>query len=347
VNEGETAKENQSKTHALARLITPYARGIMGFHERTPLWYYEGNRPRCGKDYLAGITQIVYSGYSFEDAPLGKESEETIKRIVSALRAGRRFMHLANCQFHLDDIHLIQAITANVIRARSLGTNDGASDLELPNEIDFSLSANVGLTRREDVSGRMRKIDLAYFGEDENSRTFAKTDLHGWVKENRGLILSAIKTLVDHWIGQGMKPGKTPFTSFPRWAEVVGGIITACGLGDPCQPQAGDELFSGDKKTQAMKALYQVIKDTDQLGLQFLKQNIYEIIAFEVAEGNDALSWFGDLNAENGKEKLVATMKVGKTLVAFHDREFGGIKMVVDKPSSNAARWTYKWVPVG
>jgi hypothetical protein len=101
-----------------------------------PLWYFVGNRPRCGKDYLNGVTQIVYLGHAFEDAPITDNYEETNKRIVSALRAGRRMMHFANCQHHLNDPGFIQAITGPTINARSLGTNDAKSDLELPNEID-------------------------------------------------------------------------------------------------------------------------------------------------------------------------------------------------------------------
>jgi Bifunctional DNA primase/polymerase, N-terminal len=45
----------QSRTHAIARLITPFARAMLGWTERVPLWFYSANRPRAGKDYLAAI----------------------------------------------------------------------------------------------------------------------------------------------------------------------------------------------------------------------------------------------------------------------------------------------------
>jgi hypothetical protein len=41
-------KNEQSKVHAYARILTPFARGLMGFGERPPLWFFGGNRPRCG-----------------------------------------------------------------------------------------------------------------------------------------------------------------------------------------------------------------------------------------------------------------------------------------------------------
>ena len=70
----------QSRTHALARLLTPFARGLLGWTTRVPLWFYLANRPRAGKDYLAAIALLmVYEGYAFEDLPIGRDSEETRK----------------------------------------------------------------------------------------------------------------------------------------------------------------------------------------------------------------------------------------------------------------------------
>jgi hypothetical protein len=33
-------KNEQSKVHAYARILTPFARGLMGFGERPPLWFF-------------------------------------------------------------------------------------------------------------------------------------------------------------------------------------------------------------------------------------------------------------------------------------------------------------------
>jgi hypothetical protein len=124
---------------------------------------------------LSGVTLIVYEGHAFEDMPIGKESEETGKRIMAAARNGRRFMHFSNCQVFLQDQHLAHAITNPIISARSLGANTGKSDLSVPNEIEYSLSGQVGLTCREDFEPRMRHIELAFFEEDANKRVFQST----------------------------------------------------------------------------------------------------------------------------------------------------------------------------
>jgi DNA polymerase-1 len=245
----------QSVTNFIARLLTPFCRGLMGWSARPPIWLFEGNRPRAGKDYLAMIIPMVYEGRPNEDAPMDVRPEETGKRIVAALRAGRRFMHFANCRGHIDNFYVEQAATAKVLSARSLGSNDASSDLTLPNELELSLSTNTGTTFTEDFGLRCRHISLHYAEEDANARHFRNPDLHAHVLASRGRILSALAGLVYHWNEKGRPNGPTNFTSFPEWARVVGGILWTCGLGDPCITAKGQTL-TGDSVTEDMRKLF-------------------------------------------------------------------------------------------
>jgi hypothetical protein len=326
---GSVSKTTNKAGHML---LTPYCRGLIGFDERTPCWQYEGNRPGCGKDYLNGITQIVYLGASFEDAPIGDQLEETRKRITASLVSGRRQMHFANCKGHLHDQNFIQAITSTKFRARMLGSTTAESDLELPNEIEFSFSGNVGLTTREDITRRTRKVCLEYFCEDENSRTFKNADLHGWVKQNRHNILSAIHALVKSWLDAGAPKGKTPFTSFPKWSEVVGGIMTLHGLGDPCLPQT-EGLLGGDRKVQAMRALFETAIEVDDGW--WTKPQLFSHVTDLQCE-DDRLDWFGDLQDERFGRKYKTAM--GLALKEFANRELSGIRMAIDTTGANSSR---------
>jgi len=192
--------DDQSRTHWYAWLVTPMCRGIMGFNQKIPLAMFLANRPRAGKDYLHGTKQTLYYGNAFDDMPIApRASEETQKRLTTALSAGRRSMHFANQQAFLDDANFIQAITAPVIYDRRLGSNDAAAQLQFKNELEFFMSGNVGLQWRDDLTPRMRVISLSYFEEDPNSRTFRYPDLHGYVRENRELLLSAVYSLVLYW----------------------------------------------------------------------------------------------------------------------------------------------------
>jgi DNA polymerase-1 len=279
----------QSRTHAVARLLTPFARALLGWTTRVPLWPFIGSRPRCGKDYLSGCVLIIYEGFAFEDQPItGRDSApETAKRILAAARAGRRFMHFSNCEQNLKDTSLTQAITDPMLSGRNLGTNDAKSDITVPNEMEYSVSFNLGLNIGEDLGPRSRPICLAFYEEDPNSRIFPDPHLHRTVKKNRARILSAFAAIFKVWAKEGFPKGTTPFASFVEWAEIIGGVMLANGQymygafhplpvegieqskvarppegwGDPCLPW-NDEFAESvaDKRTSAMSALFIVCR---------------------------------------------------------------------------------------
>jgi DNA polymerase I-like protein with 3'-5' exonuclease and polymerase domains len=317
-------KDDQSLVHALARIITPFCRGLMGWDARFPLWHYSGNRPRAGKDYLAGVTQLLYEGRTCEDAPLERESEETRKRITAALMAGRRTTHFANCQGYIQDAALIGAITSKTFAARNLGSTEAKADLTLPNEIEFSISANVGLTFREDVEPRTRKIGLVFFEENPNGRDFVKPDLHGWVLEHRAEILSAIGALVKRWIDCGCPSGPTPFNSFPEWGRTVGGIMHACGLGDPCLPHLDDGTVGGDLLEKAMRALYQIGFE-NYPDSWFEKGDLFRVVANSDDEDLSFFGGFGDESTARETKK-----RVGRFMAQFRGRELSGVILEID-----------------
>jgi hypothetical protein len=336
---------DQSRCHAIARLLTPFGRGLLGWTTRVPLWFYCANRPRAGKDYLSGITLIVYEGLAFEDLPIGKDSDETAKRIMAAARSGRRFMHFSNCQGHLQDQFLIQVITNPVINGRRLGSNDASSDLSVPNEMEFSLSANIDLTYREDIEPRLRKIELAYFEEDPNSRVFQNKFLHRYLKENRWLVLSAVDGFYRNWADKGFPLCETPFISFPEWGQTVGGVMITAGLGDPCLPFKGAYDVGGDLKTEAMTELFRVCYQ--ELGDRWVqKKEIYEAVHKEACgdNGSEALRWFGQLK-ETDDSRSNQT-RLGTLLRTFKNRILVGIQLSIDESSAKSQQHRYRFTKV-
>ncbi len=337
-------KNEQSKTHALAALITSFSRGQIGWTTRTPLWLYRANRPRAGKDYLAMLQLIIYEGTAFEEEPMEKNPEETQKRLVAMARAGRRFLHFSNQQAYIDHGSFIKALTSESITGRNLGSNRAQDALQLLNEMEFSMSLNVGTNWRDDLPGRMRGIDLAYYEEDPNSRTFKVPFLHDSVRQDRDYWLSAIAALFEEWVRQGQPKGNT-FTSYPRWAEVVGGVMLANGLGDPCLPQ--DEFGANDRRTQAMKALY-LHAWTTHKGKEITKSQIYELIdpqslpPLTIPIYWEEFQWFGDLHAGDDMKKN--RMLLGKTLEAFDGRELCDIKFTIDRSFPTVHR--YKFIKI-
>jgi hypothetical protein len=152
--------------------------------------------------------------------------------------------------------------------------------------------------------------------QSRNKRVFPNPFLHDWIRENRTKIISAIAAFYRHWIKEGMPLGQTPFTSFPRWAEVVGGVMRAAGLGDPCLPHEGEELLGGDRRERAMRALYSACyAESPEAWMK--KAEIYEIIERET-DNYPGLEWFGDFKSD--KEKRSSPTRTGTALHAFEKR---------------------------
>ena len=252
----------QDKSNAIAGLITPFLRGLYeNFNTRTPAFFYLGNRERVGKDYCAGITGIVYEGQATEDNPIssGEKStnnnEELRKKMTSAIVSGKKRMHFANNKGYINNAIFEQLLTTKIYSDRLLGKNEM---INLPNEMDYSLSGNVGVTYTPDFANRCRFVNLFLDIEDANSRKFETPLLHEWIKENRSLIISALFSLVRNWIDKGKKEGSIPFASFPNWASICGGIMEAAEYLSPCNVDKESIALAGDSETADMKSLFEI-----------------------------------------------------------------------------------------
>ena len=320
--------DEQARVHALARFITPFCRGLMGW-KRAPLWIFDGNREGCGKDTCADLTHVAYTGRSIVCAPLSKECDDEMrKRITSALMAGSRFFHLANMKGHVRYASL-EAATDNsgVWEDRRLGVSE---TLTLPNETEFSFSAN-NATWEPDIERRCRRIRLRFTPEDINGHRYKYPDIKGWVRQHRADLLSAVATLVNEWVRQGRPPGPTPFTSFPEWGEVVGGILHCAGLPDPCLPHE-ESQSSGDQSTRAMREFFALA--LGRFGdREVLKKEFQEFVQQDESV-QELFDWI-DFTTRRGQTTF------GKLIVKFDKRELGGITFLLKQTSKNYAVYRF------
>lgn len=325
----------QDKINAIAALLTPYCRKIYArVTARTPLFFYMGNRERAGKDYCAGITGIVYEAAAIEDSPISTEkenhSDEFRKKQLATLRMGRRRLHSSNNKGHINSAELESAITSEHVIDRLLGQS---TMIQLPNLIEYSLSANTGITYTSDLSRRCVFINLFFADEDPNGRTFTNPNLHEWVAEHRSDILSALYAFIRTWVEKGMISGYKPFTSFPEWARVVGGVMESCGY---LSPASNDVLnaIGGDTETTDMARLFELgyIKWPEQW---IAKQEIYK--EFENYE-SDFAGLFPNID---WSKSISARTKFSILLGKFEGRIFGGVRL--DATQERSARQKYKF----
>ncbi len=332
----------QDKTNAIAALLTPFLRGLYSrFTVRTPVFFYMANRERAGKDYCAGINGILYEGHATEEPPVSTEdkfnshSEELRKKIFATLRQGKKRMHFANNKGYLNNATLEQVTTNERYNDRLLGSNN---TYDFDNELEFSMSGNLGITFTPDFANRSVFIKLFLDIEDANSRPFKTPDLHGFIKENRGEILSALFCFVKEWFNAGQPKGETVFTSFPEWANICGGIMIHNGFGDPCKKSKDVMLIKGDTETEDMKTLYELIFEKYPETYIERLNIITEIISYKEA----GESFFLNYDLEN-KSKISSFWNM---FYRFMGRQFSDIKIKLNednRPSRDKYMFTKKW----
>lgn len=323
---------DKDKTHAIAGFLTPYLHGLLPkFSTRTPVYIYMANRERAGKDYLAGCTGMVFEGCKTEEPAIcndekGSNNEELRKKITACMRQGKKRFHSANNKGLLNNSIFEGVTTAEVWNDRLLGKSEV---LTFSNEIDYSLSGNIGIKLTPDMSNRSRIINLHLVDEDANARKFKNPNLHGWILENRELIISALFALVRNWAQKGMKPGSVPFASFPEWSSVCGGIMEAAGYENPCEVDK-TAIVSLDSDTEEMKLLFEAVYllYPDKW---LNKKDIQEIVE------NEGL--MAHLNFNERADQVKFGIKIDK----FTKRILSDIFMDVDSLTQRSSRRKFKF----
>ena len=198
-------RNEESRINYIARLLTPYFRGIMSPLSRTPFWVFKANRERVGKDFLAAVPQIILLGCFKEEPPLDGRPEETQKRLVSAGVARCLFFHISNQKLPItDDGPLEYAITSPRIGGRYLCQN---RLVDIPHTIDFSISLNGGVEFSPDLEARQRIIELEWLEDSDPSRREFKHGLSQLsLLRDRGKYLGMMRRFFQTWQDEGMPP---------------------------------------------------------------------------------------------------------------------------------------------
>lgn len=328
---------NQDRTNAIAALTTPFLKGLFkNFNTITPSFFYLGNRPGVGKDYCAAIPSLVMEGTFQEDSPIvdgGKiNGEELRKKITAAIKNGRTNMHFSNNKGNLDSGILEKLITDSMWTDRILGKTE---EISSPNELNISLSGNVPIRYTDDLERRNVFINLFYTKENINERTFDKSDLHGWILKNRGLILSALYSLVRNWLDKGKPKSSIPLASFNNWSEVCGGIIECAGLGNPCIREKSNESISGDTESDEIKELWNLCYEASP-NKPMKKLDIINIIKIQ-----------GEMFSYVDFDKRSDQTKFSLKFRSYAEREFDNIKMTIFNKSVRASRQEFIFSKIG
>ncbi|WP_179251256.1 DUF3854 domain-containing protein [Enemella evansiae] len=228
--DGWVFKDFADQTNAVAALITPFVRALVG---PAPMFLVDGLAPGVGKGELINVIHDVAFGTKASFQPAPTSDEEMDKRISAQLLEGATSIVLDEVQdeddrCRLESASLRAALTSEIYRGRELAKT---KMLNLPNGATWFGAGN-GVQVPRDMARRVVPIRLDSDRPDLENRGHFRYDLSSWVPENRGRLVRACLLLVRAWYdrGQPEAPRDFGFSSFTEWQRVLGGIVSLAGF---------------------------------------------------------------------------------------------------------------------
>lgn len=212
--------DKASKTNAIALMIQPFVRPIID--GPMPMAAIESPTPGTGKGLLANVVTLPSNPAGPRLMSPGRDDDEWRKRITASLAGGHSHVNLDNAKGKIESGALAGVLTTKLWTDRVLGRSENVT---LPNSVTWILTGN-NLSLDSELARRSMRIRLDSNMERPWERDrFTHPDLIGWMQENRGEIVTAILTIINNWVVNGMPKGKFRLGSFEAWSTTISGIL--------------------------------------------------------------------------------------------------------------------------
>lgn len=218
---------DSDKANALATLLTPFVRDLVPV---SPLAVIDAKEAGSGKNLLADIISVLFTGRSIQTLPYTVDDAEQRKVITSAFRDGHSVL-LFDEAHQIEGANFARALTSHTYQDRILGSSVIA---EFPNNRTWiSLGNQVQI--KGDMARRVYRVRLEYEGSRPESRpasSFRHPDLRQWAHDNRAQLVQACLILVRAWYALDRPTAPLPFRmgSFEKWQEILAGILWVAGV---------------------------------------------------------------------------------------------------------------------
>jgi hypothetical protein len=202
----------------------------------TPNYHISAAVEGTGKSLLANAMSYPALGRKLEINPQKEDEAEWRKAITAALLTGGSHFYVDNLNNPRGFDGTTSEVSSGVLSA--LWTGDVWQDrilgvsknVKIPIVHTFITSGNNVRFSRE-LERRNVNIELVATCENPSSRTgFHHDPLIDWVRDKRQELVRACLILIQEWIAQKMPLGKEVAGSFPRYAQVMGGVLGAIGV---------------------------------------------------------------------------------------------------------------------
>jgi hypothetical protein len=308
----------------VAALLTPLA--WWAFEGPAPLFLIDANVRAAGKGLLADVIALIVLGHRFPVMSYTPDRDELRKRITSLAAEGERLVLLDNLAGAVGNDVLDGALTAETWKDRLLSVNkvyNGPLNVAW-----FGTGNNVQLGA--DTSRRVCHIRLESDKDRPELRdAFARPDLRGHVRANRGRLLSAALTVLRGWHVAGRPGEKLPaWGSYESWSAVVRQSVVWAGLEDPGETRLALQT-EADRDAAAMAALITGLAKVDPHQVGRTSAEIIELAKADTAMRAAVEDLCGRLDSRS----------LGHRLKHFKRRIIGG--WFIDRAGTDhqAARW--------
>ncbi|MBI5820315.1 MAG: hypothetical protein HZA88_15210 [Verrucomicrobia bacterium] len=235
------ADPHRSRAVVVSAMMGQFALGLLPTKSLRPCFVFLANAEGAGKTLLAQCCMVPTLGKVPTGVKAGEDSEMR-KVLTTAVRAGRTLIFFDNIKGKLSSPALEAFLSSTTWDDRILGGNVWFSG---DNLATVFITGN-GLTVSPDMRRRSLFVELHMAEERAEDRIFKQPlDLETLLSE-RPRILSALSALVRYWDSRGRPRPTHSSSSFPGWANVIGGIVEAAGFGCPLETPQIDAAVDRD-----------------------------------------------------------------------------------------------------
>lgn len=242
----------RSKSVAIAAMLTLFAGSLLPHKSLVPCFVVVANAEGAGKTMLVKIILVPVLGSCALGTKPGNE-EEIRKALLCSVMEARPALVFDNCSGHLSSSSLEGFLTSTDWSDRVLGSSKTFTG----EKVTTVFVTGNACTVSPDIRRRSLFCELFMAEDRAEERQFRRTLENADLMAMRPKVLAALWALVRKWDEGGRPKSSLPYSTCPRWAEIIGGIVEHAGYVSPVQPAilktAGDN--EGDEMRRLVAAI--------------------------------------------------------------------------------------------
>lgn len=310
------------RANAIAAMLEPFIRAW--FHA-TPFRLIESPVAGTGKGMLADALMYPFLGRMINRHTEARTPDAWQKLITTILLQMPAVVFFDNIKKPVNDGHLESILTDPEWSDRMLGGNQG---VHLLNQATWLFAGN-NVQLGQEIARRTVRIRIVFpRANPHQRRNYVHPLLRDWLIANRKPIVTAILTLIQHWLSKGQPTYDNAPTlgSFEQWAEIMHGILTVNdipGFLGNLQEMIDLDKYDWDNITEVIQALWLLHHDTTIFSTKDV---------FGVVEADESLPIYlgqGDARAKSTKLGIILNRNREKVFIVSEACQIEGIPVTV------------------